>query len=133
MRAVPTVAVGVLVGAVALQASAGPPDKEGAYGSPRPAAGDRERAAEHRSDHPRPRRGYTSYAYPGVDSCRCARGPCFHPARYYCGGEQHRRSWLRRWLGAHFGGGSMLDGYCCECVFPTVRRPHVRNGKSSSR
>lgn len=70
--------------------------------------------------------GYIPYSYPAVDSCPCARDDCFPPARYYCGGEAYRDHWWSKWLRAHFAGGSMLDGYPCHCVFPTVGRPIVQ-------
>lgn len=67
--------------------------------------------------------GYVPYSYPGVDTCPCVRDGCFPPARYYCGGETYRNHWWSKWLRAHFAGGSMLDGYPCHCIFPTVGRP----------
>ena len=67
-------------------------------------------------------RGYLPYSYPGFNSCPCAWDGCFHPHRYYCGGEDYRRTWRQRWLRAHLGLGSMLDGYLCECIYPTAGR-----------
>ena len=66
--------------------------------------------------------GYIPYSYPAVDNCSCATDGCFPPARYYCGGEAYRDSWFRKWLRAQFCGGSMLDGYPCHCMFPSVGR-----------
>lgn len=70
-------------------------------------------------------RGYVPYSYPAVGSCPCGASCCFHPWRYYCGGKSYKRQWFRTWFGAHFGKGSMLDQYPCECLFPTVGRAYI--------
>ncbi len=69
-------------------------------------------------------RGYVPYSYPGFNSCPCAWDGCFHPHRYYCGADEYRRTWRQRWVRAHLGLGSMLDGYPCECIYPTVGRTY---------
>lgn len=76
-------------------------------------------------------RGYIPYSYPAIDSCPCARQGCYHPCRYYCGGKEYHRDWRSRWLRAHLGLGSMLDGYCWECLFPTTGRPYWRTVTST--
>lgn len=68
--------------------------------------------------------GYLPYAYPGFETCPCGHDGCFHPAPYYCGGKPYGRQWLRKWIRAHLGCGSMLDGYPCPCIFPTVGRTY---------
>ena len=68
--------------------------------------------------------GYVAYRYPAFDTCPCDDAGCYHPGWYYCGGKSYRQAWWRRWVGAHLGGGSMLDGYPCHCVLPTVGRPY---------
>ncbi len=60
-------------------------------------------------------RGYTPRA---VNSCPCRNANCFDASRYYCGGKQYKKSWLRRWVRAHWGKASMLDAYACECLYP---------------
>lgn len=90
---------------------------------------------EYESIQPLLGRGYISYSYPTIDSCRCASNGCFHPSRYYCGGKQYRKNWFRKWVKAHLGHGSMLDDYPCHCVIPTTGRSHrlnVRTSESSS-
>ena len=75
---------------------------------------------------PRLGRGYVGYELPAVDSCPCSNDRCFHPCRYYFGGKPYVRSWCRRWLGAHFGHGSMLDAYPSQCLSPGLTRPYWR-------
>lgn len=80
--------------------------------------------------------GYVPYAYPGIDTCPCASDGCYPPARYYCGGDPYRRHWLRKWLNAHFRGGSMLDHYPCQCIYPTDCRtwlPAIEQPESPAR
>lgn len=68
--------------------------------------------------------GYVPYRYPAFDTCPCDDAGCYHPGWYYCGGKSYRQAWWRRWMGAHVGRGSMLDGYPCHCVQPTFGRPY---------
>lgn len=72
-----------------------------------------------------PTAGYVPYAYPPFGSCPCGEDGCFHPRPYYaCCGEgdpAYKKAFWRRWLRAHFHGGSMLDGVPCHCIYPPVR------------
>lgn len=78
--------------------------------------------------------GYVPYSYPGIGTCPC--GPpeagCFHPWNYYHGGKSYKRSWLGKWLKAHLGHGSMLEGYPCHCTQPTVTRPYFERRDEKS-
>ena len=69
-----------------------------------------------------PGKVYVTYAFPAFGSCPCGEGGCFHPRPYYaCRGDgdpAYKKAFWRRWLRAHFRGGSMLDGVPCHCVFP---------------
>ena len=60
-------------------------------------------------------RGYTPRA---VNSCPCRNANCFDAGRYYCDTKHYKKSWLRRWVRAHWGKASMLDAYPCECLHP---------------
>ncbi len=73
---------------------------------------------ESESIPPQRHRGYQAYSYPALDSCPCRSGRCFSPWRYFCGGDDYRQAWFRKWLRAHFRHGSMLEDYPCECVRP---------------
>lgn len=68
--------------------------------------------------------GYLPYAYPSFETCPCGSDGCFHPDRYYCGGKPYRQQWLLRWVRAHLGHGSMLDGYPCPCILPATGRAY---------
>ncbi|MGC1272237.1 MAG: hypothetical protein WBC44_00915 [Planctomycetaceae bacterium] len=72
-----------------------------------------------------PGRGYLPYGYPSFDSCPCGADGCYHPRRYYaCGGDadpDYKQAFWRRWLRAHFCGGSMLEGVPCHCIYPPGR------------
>lgn len=76
--------------------------------------------------------GYVAYAYPAFGSCPCDTDRCFSPARYYCGGTSYHRQWFGKWIRAHFGKGSMLDEYPCECIYPTIGRLHLRASISAA-
>ncbi len=74
--------------------------------------------------------GYLAYSYPAVGSCPCGDDLCFDPHRYYCCGKQYKKAWLHKWLGSHLGKRSMLDDYCCPCLYPrAVPRPYLRRVK----
>lgn len=72
-----------------------------------------------------PGRGYLPYDYPTFNSCPCGTDGCFHPRPYYaCCGEgdpDYKQAFWRRWLRAHFCGGSMLEGVPRHCVSPPSR------------
>ena len=72
-----------------------------------------------------PGRGFLPYSYPAFGSCPCGEDGCFPPVRYYgaCGDADsaYKKSFWRRWRQAHFGGGSMLDGVPCHCIYPPGR------------
>ena len=72
-----------------------------------------------------PGRGYVPYAHPAFGGCPCGEDGCFHPRPYYaCCGDadpEYKKAFRRRWLRAHFRGGSMLDGVPCRCVDPPGR------------
>ncbi len=71
--------------------------------------------------------GYLPYSYPAVGSCPCGDDLCFHPHRYYCCGKEYKKAWFHKWVGAHCGKRSMLDDYCCPCLYPrAVPRPYLR-------
>lgn len=72
--------------------------------------------------------GYIGYTYPALGTCPCRSDHCFHPWRYYCGGKNYRSAWRRKWLRAHFGHGSMLENYPCECICPTGAAPYFAVG-----
>ncbi len=75
---------------------------------------------------PRLGQGYVGYQLPAVDSCPCSNDRCFHPCRYYFGGNAYNKSWRRRWLSAQLGHGSMLDAYGGQCLSPGLTRPYWR-------
>lgn len=112
----------------ALRAGDPPPAQEGyEYESSRPAPREGSpSAARYELIQPCLGRGYVSYSYPAADSCPCGGDGCFHPGRYYCGGKEYRRQWGGRWLRAHLGLGSMLEGYRCECIYPAAGRSYLR-------
>lgn len=87
---------------------------------------DRSRDRAYEVVSPRLGRGYVGYELPAVDSCPCSNDRCFPPCRYYFGGKPYVRSWYGRWLGAHFGHGSMLDAYSGWCLSPGLTRPYWR-------
>lgn len=94
---------------------------------PPPAAGSEEALPQH-VFRPCLGNGYVPYTYPAIGTCPCAEDCCFPAAPYYaCGacGEAYRKRWFKKWLRAHFGHGSMLDGYPCHCIAPTAGRPYV--------
>lgn len=74
--------------------------------------------------------GYVPYDYPGTSSCRCGNDCCFAPHRYYCGNDQYKKGWLRKWAGTQLGKRSMLDDYPCACIAPTaVPRLYYRTAR----
>lgn len=74
--------------------------------------------------------GYIAYSYPAVGSCPCGDDLCFNPHRYYCCGKEYKKAWFHKWAGSHLGKRSMLDDYCCPCLYPRVApRPYLRTVK----
>lgn len=68
-----------------------------------------------------PVNGYIPYNYPAMGSCPCGEDGCFRPIRYYACDNGYEKSFWRRWLRAHFRGGSMLEGAPCQCISPPGR------------
>lgn len=73
----------------------------------------------------RPGTNYVGYSYPAFGSCPCMNDRCLLPGRYYAhcgeGDATYKKAFWKRWLRAHFCGGSMLDGVPCECSNPPPR------------